>query len=343
MSNQESVGSIRPPIFDGRNFFYWNIRTTTYLKSLRTYVWEIVEGRYTFPSTIPIDTVGKKQYETNARAVNTLLGSLSQLNFVKVMQLKSAKEIWDKIVLSYEGDSQVKSAKLQTLRIQYETIKMHNDERHILEEEDEGNFVKKLEWGSRRFRCKLAFKCYGRVDHYAAKCPHKDKYDKGKESTKWNRKQSVSKKSYYTHEDSDGLSNSDEDENSNDYRLVMAYEDDHFWDALEEDDLHEEISKLKNCLEEKNMIIDTLTYQLFEREKHNEKLECEIVGLRKDLEKTKYLNLRFAKGSKTLNEIIKVQRYPMIKTGIAYTEEASQSQKPSTSTKSYLDAANKNE
>ena len=77
----------------------------------------------------------------------------------------------------------------------------------------------------------------------------------------------------------------------------MAYADDNFWDALEEENFHEEISKIKICLEEKNMIIDTLTYQLSRREKHNEKLECEIVGLRKDLEKTKALNLRFAKGS----------------------------------------------
>ena len=162
--------------------------------------------------------------------------------------------------------------------------------------------------GFLKIYCKLPFKCFacGRVSHYATKCPHKYKYDKGKESAKWNRKQSVSKKSYYTHEDSDGLSNSDEDENSNDYKLLMAYEDDNFWDALEEDDLHEEISNFKICLEEKNMIIDTLTYQLVEREKRNEKLECEIVGLRKDLEKTKALNLRFAKGSETLNEIIKV-------------------------------------
>jgi len=45
--------------------------------------------------------------------------------------------------------------------------------------------------------------------------------------------------SYYTHEDSEGLSNNDEDENSNDYILLMAYDDDNFWDALEEDDLHE--------------------------------------------------------------------------------------------------------
>ena len=38
-----------------------------------------------------------------------------------------------------------------------------------------------------------------------------------------------------------------------------------FWDALEEEDLHEEISKLKIYLEEKNMIIDALTYQLAKR------------------------------------------------------------------------------
>eukprot|EP00253_Pinus_taeda_P012508 PITA_12508 len=83
---------------------------------------------YTFPSATPIDAADKKQYETNEKAINTLLGSLSQSEFVKVMQLKSAKEIWDKIILSYEGDEQVKREKLQTLRIQYESLRMHNDE-----------------------------------------------------------------------------------------------------------------------------------------------------------------------------------------------------------------------
>jgi len=115
--------------------------------------------------------------------------------------------------------------------------------------------------------------CLCRVNHYAAKCPRKDKYEKRKEYEKWNRKHVVNKRSYYTHEDSDGLSNSDEDENSNDYRLLTAYDDDNFWDYLQEDDFHEEISKLKICLEENNMIIDTLTYQLAQKEKYNEKLE----------------------------------------------------------------------
>ena len=44
------------------------------------------------------------------------------------MQLNIAKAIWDKIILSYEGDAKVKSAKLQTLRIQYEYPKMNNEE-----------------------------------------------------------------------------------------------------------------------------------------------------------------------------------------------------------------------
>ena len=85
----------------------------------------------------------------------------------------------------------------------------HNESRHISEEEDEVNFAKKLQRGSGRFRGKLPFKFFscGRVGHYAARCPHKDKYGKGKEYSKWNRKQVVNKRSYYTHEYSDGLSN----------------------------------------------------------------------------------------------------------------------------------------
>ena len=42
---------------------------------------------------------------------------------------------------------------------------------HASEEEEESNFVKNLQRGTRRFRGKLTFKCFacGRVGHYAAK------------------------------------------------------------------------------------------------------------------------------------------------------------------------------
>ena len=109
---------------------------------------------------------------------------------------------------------------------------------------------------------------------------------------------------------------------------------DTFMDALEENDFLEEINHLKMCLDENKIATDTLKNQLIEKEKKNEKLECEIVSLRKEIEKVKTLNLRFAKGSKTLDEIIKVQHSPLINTGLGYIGESSQSSAPS-----YLNAA----
>lgn len=57
-----------------------------------------------------------------------MLGSLDESKFVKVMQLKKSKGKCDKIIQSYDGDTKVKSAKLQAFRIQYETLKMHDYE-----------------------------------------------------------------------------------------------------------------------------------------------------------------------------------------------------------------------
>eukprot|EP00253_Pinus_taeda_P027489 PITA_27489 len=401
MSNYERKSSIRPPVFDGTNFNYWKVRVTAYLQSLGTDVLDIIETGYTFPSATPTDVAEKKKYEKNAKIVNTLLGCLSQLKFVKVMQYKSAKEIWDKIVLSYEGDEQVKCAKLQTLRIQYENLRMYKDEsvanyflrvdeivncmKNLGEEIKEAIVVEKvlrslspkfeskvsaveekenlriltmsqlhgiltayeMRKGGPSVRREAAFKASGKGDYYeASHIPEEEEEESNfvrnlqRGSGRWNKKQSASRKSYYTHEeDSDGLSNSDEDERGNEYKLLMAFEDYDYMDAIDVDYFHEEITKIKRCIEEKNMIIDTLQFQIDEKERHLEKLEGEFVGLRKEIEKTKAINLKFVKGSETLDEIINVQRSPLNKTGLGYNGETSQA----STSKSYLDAARRSE
>lgn len=89
-----------------------------YLQELGVDVQTIVQGGYQYPTCIPTNDAGKKQYEINAKDVNAILGSLAESEFVQVMQLNTAKVIWDNLVQSYEEDTKVKSAKLQTFRIE---------------------------------------------------------------------------------------------------------------------------------------------------------------------------------------------------------------------------------
>ena len=49
--------------------------------------------------------------------MNAILSGLAEADFVKVMHLESTKEMWDKLVSSYEGNEKVKDAKLQTYRL----------------------------------------------------------------------------------------------------------------------------------------------------------------------------------------------------------------------------------
>lgn len=113
---------------------------------------------------------------------------------------------------------------------------------------------------------------------------------------------------------------------------------DKFVDALEEKYFFEEITQLKNFLEENKVAIDTLKHQLIEKEKHNEKLECEVVSLKKELEKIKNLNLIYSKGSENLDEVIKVQWSPLMKIGLGYIGETTQIEKSLATTGSYLNA-----
>ena len=75
-----------------------------------------------------IDERVMKKYEYNAKAANTLLSALSPQEYTHVMNLKSAKKIWDKLKSFHEGDVKVKEAKLQVHRSEYEALRMSNNE-----------------------------------------------------------------------------------------------------------------------------------------------------------------------------------------------------------------------
>lgn len=51
------------------------------------------------------------------RLQNAILGCLAESKFVKVMQFNITKEMWDKLIQSYESGTKVKIAKIKMFRI----------------------------------------------------------------------------------------------------------------------------------------------------------------------------------------------------------------------------------
>ena len=87
------------------------------LMSLEWKVWEATERESkNIDNNLPTDSMELGQYEGNEKALNAILSGLTNIEFVKVMQCKIAKQAWDKLNIIYEGVSKVKESKLQTYR-----------------------------------------------------------------------------------------------------------------------------------------------------------------------------------------------------------------------------------
>jgi hypothetical protein len=123
----EGTSSSKPPLFDGTNFGFWKVRMRTYLMALGVDVWDVVETEYTKPIVLASKD-DKLEFSFSAKGMNAILNGLAEAEFVKVMRLQTAKEMWDKLISNYEGNEKLKDAKLQTFRLKFEQLKMNEDE-----------------------------------------------------------------------------------------------------------------------------------------------------------------------------------------------------------------------
>jgi hypothetical protein len=146
MTSHEGTSVTRPPLFDGMNFSFWKVRMRTYLMALGADVWDVVETGYIKPVVLASKD-DKLEFSFNAKGMNAILNGLAEAEFVKVMHLQTAKEMWDKLINNYEGNEKVKDAKLQTYRVQFEKLQMKEDEtigKYFLRVEELVNAMKAL-------------------------------------------------------------------------------------------------------------------------------------------------------------------------------------------------------
>ncbi len=71
-----------------------------------------LQNEYKMTSTLPTDPDERKAYIANAKAMNSITSGITDSEFTKSMHCTSTKEMWEKLVSLYDGDSKVKKAKL---------------------------------------------------------------------------------------------------------------------------------------------------------------------------------------------------------------------------------------
>jgi hypothetical protein len=93
----------KPPHFDGEDYSFWSHKMCSHLFSLHPSIWEIVENGMLFDSTDNPVFINE-QIHKNAQATTVLLASLCRDEYHKVSGLDNAKQIWDTLKISQEGN-----------------------------------------------------------------------------------------------------------------------------------------------------------------------------------------------------------------------------------------------
>jgi hypothetical protein len=102
----------KPPHFDGEDYSFWSHKMCSHLFSLHPSIWEIVENGMHFDST-ENHVLINEQIHKNAQATTVLLTSLCRDEYNKVSGLDNAKQIWDTLKISQEGDDTTMITKME--------------------------------------------------------------------------------------------------------------------------------------------------------------------------------------------------------------------------------------
>jgi len=101
-----------------------------FLQSLESHVAKAITKLFVIPSDDENtwSDITVKEFEVKAKAHYALFQALNDDDVSRVINCKSAFEIWNNPVVTHEGTSQVKRVKIDLLCCQYENFNMNNIE-----------------------------------------------------------------------------------------------------------------------------------------------------------------------------------------------------------------------
>ncbi|GJR08837.1 hypothetical protein Tco_0791489 [Tanacetum coccineum] len=122
----------RPPLFESDHFIYWKNRFETYVKAKDLDLWHIILNG-DFPplaknevtqilEVVPFEEQSndlKKKIAKNNEAKMVLYNALPKKDYERIFMCKTAKDIWQSLLITHQGNSQVKDNKIDLLVQQY--------------------------------------------------------------------------------------------------------------------------------------------------------------------------------------------------------------------------------
>jgi transposase InsO family protein len=133
-STSGSSGSLQQsfvPIFDGQNYDFWCVKMKTSFMAVD--LWDMVENGFEEPENEEALTAAKKKELKEARqrdasALSMLHRAVADSVFPRIMMASKANEAWMILKKEYQGDLKVRAIKLQSLRRDFENMKMKDNE-----------------------------------------------------------------------------------------------------------------------------------------------------------------------------------------------------------------------
>ncbi|GJY95856.1 hypothetical protein Tco_0512217 [Tanacetum coccineum] len=131
----------RPPLFESDSFIYWKNRFETYVKSKDLDLWHVITNGDFQPIqqnpetkldvVIPFEKQSddlKKRLAKNNKARMVIYNDLPRKEYERIFMCNMAKEIWKTLLITHQGNNQVKDNKIDLLVQQYEQFVISKDE-----------------------------------------------------------------------------------------------------------------------------------------------------------------------------------------------------------------------
>ncbi|GJV39145.1 zf-CCHC domain-containing protein [Tanacetum coccineum] len=131
----------RPPLFESDSFIYWKNRFETYVKSKDLDLWHVITNGDFQPiiqnpetkldEVVPFEKQTddlKRRLAKNNEAKMVIYNALPRKEYERIFMCNTAKEIWKTLLITHQGNSQVKDNKIDLLVQQYEQFVIFEDE-----------------------------------------------------------------------------------------------------------------------------------------------------------------------------------------------------------------------